>query len=259
MVKTIKSLLVLLVMTGASTSQAVHYGLELGARSYVRGASVRLHVAHDTLFWGQKSNEQDWKFGLYRLQAGVATHGQLDTAVSLYPISFLEINYQKKWTQRYSAPANFDCIAIQCYGPIERDVVQAKLALAYENILGFLSYSRQWVKVQNTNEPVFDELENILMTQSSDAAEIKSGFLGAKVSAESNLVLGAVARSFESETSKIKNELIGLAVIRDLVWQEKTFRISGLFGVYRSDYSKEGLSMALAAQYTWGEAPLALF
>jgi hypothetical protein len=141
--KAIKHLLVLFILIGVNYAHAVHYGLELGARSYVRGASAKLHVAHDLLLWGEKNSPQDWKFGLFRAQAGVATHGQLDAAVSLYPISFLEINYQKKWIQRYSAPANFDCIGIQCYGPIERDVVQARMALAYENLLGIFSYSRQ--------------------------------------------------------------------------------------------------------------------
>lgn len=257
--KVIKVLLVLFLLVGVNAAYAVHYGAELGARSYVRGASARLHVADDTLLWGQKSSEQDWKFGLYRLQAGVATHGQLDASISLYPISFFEINYQKKWTQRYSAPTNFDCIAIQCYGAIERDIVQARMALAYEKLVGVISYSRQWTKVRNTNESVYDELENILMLQSSDAAEIKSVFLGAKVAAENNLVVGLAARSFEYETSKIRNELVGVAVTRDLNWQERKFKILGLLGVYRSDYSKEGLSVALAAQYAWGDAPLALF
>lgn len=257
--KTIKGLLVLLVLLETSTSQAVHYGLELGARSYVRGASARFNVAHETLLWGQKTGEQDWKFGLYRVQAGAATHGQLDAAISLYLVSFLEINYQKKWTQRYSAPTNFDCLAIQCYGPISRDIVQSRMALAYEKLVGVFSYSRQWTKVQSTNEPAYDELENVLMLQTADAAEIKSGFLGVKVAAENNLVIGLAARSFEYEASKIRNELIGAAVTRDLNWHERKFKVFGLLGVYRSDYSKEGLTVALSAQYAWGDAPLALF
>jgi hypothetical protein len=257
--KAIKSLLILLVLLGAHFAHAVHYGLELGARSYVRGASARLHVAEDGLIWGQKNSEQDWRFGLYKLQAGASTHGQLDASISLYPISFFEINYQKKWTQRYSAPSNFECVGIQCYGAIERDIVQAKLALAYKQLLGVLSYSRQWTKARNTNESIFDELENILMLQNTDSAEIKSIFLGLKVNTENNLVMGLAARNFEYELSKIRNELVGVAVSRDLKWQEKTFKVLGLVGLYRSDYSREGLSVALAAQYTWGEAPLALF
>ena len=208
---------------------------------------------------GAKNNEQDWKFGLYRLQAGVATHGQLDASISLYPISFFEINYQKKWTQRYSAPSNFTCISVQCYGPIERDIVQARLALAYEKLVSIFSYSRQWTKAQNTNESVFDDLENILMLQTSDTAETKSIFLGMKINSEDNLVVGLVGRSFEYEASKIKNELLGLAATQNIKWQERTIKLFGLAGSYKSDYSNQGLSIALGAQYTWGDAPLALF
>lgn len=257
--KVINCALVLILLFRADAAHAINYGIELGARSYVRGASARFQVAHDSLFWGKKTDPKDWKFGLLQAQAGVATHGQLDAAISLFPISFLEINYQKKWTQRFSAPSNFDCIAIQCYGPIERDVAQMRIALAYEKLVSILSYSRQWTKVRNTNESVFDDLENILMLQNSDAAEIKSAFLGLNMMNEDNLVLGLAARSFEYEASKVKNELVGLAVTRDLKWEDKKFKIFGLIGLYKSDYSKEGLSLALAAQYTWGDAPLALF
>ena len=257
--RSFKKLLVFLIVAGCSTANALHYGLDLGARTYVRGASARLYAAHDSLLWGQKNSEQDWKFGLYRLQAGAATHGQLDAAFSIYPISFLELNYQKKWAQRYAAPSHLSCIGVQCYGSIERDAVQVKLALAYEKLLSLISYSRQWVKAKNTNESVFDDLENILILQNSDAAEIKSVFLGLKIDSEDDLVLGLVARSFEYEASKIKNELFGLAVTRNLKWQEKTFKLFGLLGTYRSDYSTEALSVAVGAQYSWGDAPLALF
>ena len=73
--KVINCLVALFLLIGAGAAHAVSYGIELGARSYVRGASARFQVAQDSLLWGKKADPQDWKFGLLQAQVGVATHG----------------------------------------------------------------------------------------------------------------------------------------------------------------------------------------
>lgn len=243
----------------ASAYGETYYGLELGARNYVRGASAKLYINHESKIWGRKKFSDDWQYGLVQLHGGISAHGELESSLSVYPISFLQIKYQKKWTQRYSDPAHFSCSGIQCYGPINRDAVHVRLGLGYDVLVGALSYTRQWTKTRNTNEPVYDELENILLTQNTDAAVVKSILLAARADLQRNLLIGAVNRTFEYEASQSKNELFGILVGRDLLVQKKLIKVFGLLGSYKSGISDPGLSITVGAQYQWGDSPLALF
>jgi hypothetical protein len=76
-------------------SGATELGLSVAGRTYVRGLSVEATIKEDILIWGEKTRSvEDWKYGFVQGQVGLATHGQFLAGFSLFPISFIELNYK---------------------------------------------------------------------------------------------------------------------------------------------------------------------
>lgn len=250
-------LIILFLSVGA---QAYELGLGIAGRSYVRGLSAEVSLKEEQLIWGEKTtSSEDWKYGFVQAQAAAATHGQVSAGLSLFPISFIEMNYKQSWTQRYSASSVFGCGTNQCFGSVVRKIYTGRMALAYKAVIVFYSTSSSFLAETNGAEPIVDELENLLINPAGDIGVTRTLLLGMRGGEQAQYTWGLLYRDFEYQHSRVKNEMFSL------VFRKKTSEAESVkgqwfvtAGTYRSTFSNEGLSLGLGRSWQWGES-LSLF
>ena len=234
-----------------------------GVRTYPFSASVDAQYKLESVLWDRRSvtdgngNEKQtkWKFGMAQIKALVASHGQVEGTVSVYPVGFMEIGASLSTTSRFYATKPFNCDFIVCKGILKRSNTFARLLMGYEiaqgSLFAILAGHQSLNTVEDTSKDFADETEKLLGRAGEDEFKSKSILAGIKHQ------LGTVAlfyRFAEYQKSKQKNEYSYLIYRNEF----DQYRLSLGMGQYQSSQFQGEFSAIMGLTYTFGKT-VALF
>ncbi len=259
-----KELLLLLLLFSSlffsvKTQAWVQTELRPSLRTYPTGFSVTATAKDEFLIWDQR-DQQFWQFGLVKPQISVATHGQLEAGVSLYPISFVELFSSVAWTNRYYDTKPFDCDLYQCQGTVQRQKLGARMALQFDSAVGAIllvpTYQQTHLEGEN-KKTIVDEEEVLLAHSDWDVLTSQSLFAGLKWEHQTT---GLYYKQSQFQRSASRNQSEYL--IHQFKYLnpklERPFDVVIGVGRYYSDYSDASFSAIAALSWRWGDS-LALF
>lgn len=228
-------------------------------RTYPTGFSVTATAKDDFLIWDQR-DQQFWQFGLIKPQISVATHGQIEAGVSLYPISFFELFSSVAWTNRYYDTKPFDCDAYQCQGTVQRKKMGARLALQFSTELGEILVVPTYQQTQlegDNKKTIVDEEEVLLAHAEWDSLSSQSLFVGFKRERQTTGLYYKQSQ-FQRYASRNQSEYLIHQFKYTYPKLDKPFDVVVGVGRYYSDYSAASFSAIAALSWRWGDS-LALF
>lgn len=238
----------------------MHRSLFFGARSYPTSASAEAQIKIESFLWDQRAETQsDWKFGLVQARATVASHGMLDFAVLIYPISILEIGYSNSNTFRFYETKPFDCDLVACQGQLNRSSVFAKLLLGhrFQRVDAFVIPTITVTDVQHSGSGseklvAVDEVERLPFDENGDQLVIKSVIGGLK---HGDWTYAIFSRSAVYKSSQSANEMNYLILRKEI----EKFRVQGGLGQVASDVQKRDISFVFSVGWNLDEKSASLF
>lgn len=222
------------------------------ARSYPSSGSVEAQIKEDWLLWGQADPGNPMGYGFASARFNVATQGMLEAAVSVNPISFVELGFAQNSTFRFiKRKMKFDCDVVECMGEVSRQKTFLKIGLAYHEFV--LMPSVQVVQTKNKASSIafYDEIENFVLLPDSDEISITSLLLGYKKDKD---LYGAVYRGAKAKDNEVKNQAI-YGIYKS---QTESFGYTVGVGSYQSDFYDAEFSAIAQINWVMGDS-LSLF
>lgn len=228
-------------------------------RTYPTGFSVTATAKDEFLIWDRR-DQQFWQFGLVKPQLSVATHGQIEAGVSLYPISFVELFSSVAWTNRYYDTKPFDCDLYQCQGAVQRQKVGARVALQFSSPAGAILVvpTYQQIHLEGDNKKtIVDEEEVLLAHNDWDNLSSQSLFVGLNWERQTTGLYYKQSQ-FQRYASRNQSEYVIHQFKYSHAKFDRPFDVVLGVGRYYSDYSVASFSAIAALSWRWGDS-LALF
>ncbi len=222
------------------------------ARSYPSSGSLEAQIKEDWLLWGQADPSNPMGYGFASARFNVATQGMLEAAVSINPVSFVELGYAQNTTYRFiKRKMKFDCDVIECMGELGRQKTFLKIGLAYQEFVFMPSYQLVQTKNKASAIAFYDEIENFVLLPDSDEISITSVVLGYKKDKD---LYGVVYRGAKAKDNEVKNQAV-YAIYKS---QTENFGYTVGAGSYQSDFYDAEFSAIAQINWVIGDS-LSLF
>jgi hypothetical protein len=213
-------------------------------------ADVVASISKEKILWDERNEDSPWNFGLYRMSFNTGADGQIEGAVTVYPVSTVKLFAAAGGSYRYYKLPTFNCDTVNCAGFLQR------LRLGFSFVMVF-GEDKNWIlnptyeninlSTGETKQSIADESENVLAAPSGDTFDAVTIVAGKKVGIS---LYGLYARQGRFRLSSQYNELQAALVRTD--WRETSF-ILGL-GRYASSFYVPGITFFLSYEWRWGKS-----
>ncbi|MEY4615101.1 MAG: hypothetical protein RJB66_61 [Pseudomonadota bacterium] len=248
-----RALILLFFFVASLSVRAETYQQLLGAfRTFPKSGSIEAHSYYNQKFWDESATGQAWKFGLWRVGAFAAVHGQVGARVDLYPISFVQISYQESLTSRFYETLTLNCEEIHCGGSLRRGTLKASLALAYGAIFFVPSYAQTQLTIDSDKRDFSSEEDNLIAKRTGDELATTQWALGYKQEKDRFVFL-----SKQSVMKFSKDNNFSQLLIWSHDYNSEINYFAGV-GFFESNHVKRGSTMVAGFNWTSGDN-LALF
>ncbi len=222
------------------------------ARTYPSSGSIEAQIKEDWLLWGNADTNNPMGYGFASARFNVATQGMLEGAVSLSPVSFIELGYAQNSTFRFiKRKMKYDCDVIECMGEISRQKTFLKIGLAYHEFVFMPSFQIVQTKNKASSIAFYDEIENFVLLPDNDEISITSFILGYKKDKD---LYGIAFRGAQAKENEVQNQ----AVYGIYKSQTENFGYTVGAGTYQSDFYDSGFSAIAQINWVIGDS-LSLF
>ncbi len=231
---------------------AIHYSLNVVARSKPAVVNPTGTVAYDGMLWGESSKENP-KYGYYRIGARAGGNPSLGAFIQVAPIAPLVFEVSRGITNRVLQISTIDCNTVSCKGQIDRTDYIIRAVAAKSSFVFLANANWREIRTANVSQFVGLEAEFFTVTPGFHRYFETSFTLGYKLS-ENDLV-GVIFNNGEISEGNRKSSSIH-AVYRSK-WDEYNWALGA--GNYKSDMpNQDGLSLIFSLTRNFGER-LSLF
>lgn len=239
-------LLFFVISLSSIQAHAYYTSLVPSVRIYPVGGSIEGMLGKDWYLYDQRNPKEFWKFGLISLQVKAASHGLIDTSLSVYPISFIKIFLGLGGTYRYYNSSSMDCTQNICQGFFSRTRFGFSFLFSFGEQSEYLilpKFQSIAVSHSQTNRRLVDETELLTAAAGGDTLNQVTLFMG-NILKKGN-ILGFYMKQSQYQNSQKQNEM--QLIVMNWDWKQ-TSLIFGI-GRYASDFHVPGITAT--AEYTW--------
>jgi hypothetical protein len=231
-------------------SQAYFGSVSPSMRVYPDGGTIEAEYGTEWPWWDEKNDKEFWRYGFFQLRMSAAIHGAVETNFSIFPISFVRLNFGVGGVYRFFNSKEFNCTTYLCQGFLTKNRIGLQFALSFGDEGEYFlipSYNMIFVSHPQTTKMIVDETELIVAAAGGDTLDNVSVFIGKKTSKET--VIGLYVKQSQYRQSFSRNEAQYL--VGKLDWRDTS--VSFAVGRYNSDFHVPGLSISAAYEWKWGK------
>jgi hypothetical protein len=207
-------------------------------RSYALSGVVEAEGGYGVLLWGDPASPF---YGYLRPRlygSSAYTYNSLDTAVEVFPISFLGMRAGGEASQNDQKYSAYDCNTFRCLGRFYRAYFEAEFSAGAGPVFVHGSWRRErWSQRDGTAGDFIDPTSGLAMRGGGDSQTVYYGVGGVKV--DPNWSVVAVLRYAQSDPRDFSRLLF-----EALRYHDERLTLSLGAGIFESTLKKQGLTVA---------------